>query len=295
MNVAMKPAIVLSAVLSAAPSGGSHAPSLEAETQKWHDARVARLKADDGWLTLVGLRWLDEGDNAAGSSDKAPVELPQKAPAAFGVFTRHGKAVSFKPADGVQVTVNGKPFAGGAIKTDEEGAPDVLRYGTLQLLVIDRGERVGVRVRDSEAEARKSFHGIDRFPVSAAWKKDCKFELAPEGRTIGVPNVLGDVSDVPLYGTALFQHDGHEYRLLATKEEDSLMFVFGDLTNKTDTYGAGRFLYTPLPKDGHVTLDFNRAFNPPCAFSPYATCPLPVKENRLSVRVEAGEKRYGAH
>lgn len=255
---------------------------LEKETTAWHDKRQARLRAEDGWLALVGLHWLDEGPNDV---------LPD-----VGTFIRKGKAVELKPAAKASLTNNGKPFAGGNITTDANGArPDLLRSGTLQLFVIERGERVGVRVRDSEAKARKEFHGIARYPVSLGWKKDAKFELAKPGETLPIPNVLGDVTDEPLYGTAVFTHEGQEVRLLATKDGDTLFFVFGDLTNRTETYGAGRFLYTELPKDGRVALDFNRAFNPPCAFSPFATCPLPVRENKLKLRIDAGEKRYGEH
>ncbi|MFL5319086.1 MAG: DUF1684 domain-containing protein [Myxococcaceae bacterium] len=268
--------------------------ALEAEEKKWHEERVAHLTAEDGWLTLVGLHWLEEGENPAGSDPASKVHLVAAAPAKLGTFVRKGKSVEFKPA--VPVTLNGKPFSGGPLKTDAAGAPDVLRVGTLQLLVIDRGDRLGVRVRDSEADARKHFVGLERFPVSADWRKDARFELAPEGKKISIPNVLGQVSDEPLYGTAVFTHEGKEYRLLATKEDDELFFVFADPTNRKTTYGAGRFLYTELPKDGKLVLDFNRAFNPPCAFSAFATCPLPVKENRLPIPVEAGEKRYaGGH
>lgn len=256
------------------------AAALEEETAAWHEKRQSRLSAEDGWLALVGLHWLDEGSN-----DDV---LPQ-----IGTFTRKGKTVELKPAEKASVTLNGKPFAGGAVATDGSGKPDLLRSGTLQLFVIERGDRVGVRVRDSEAKARKEFKGIPRFPVTLSWKKDAKWEPAQPGQTLPIPNVLGDVTDVPLSGTAVFTHDGQEVRLLATKEDDKLFFVFGDLTNRTDSYGAGRFLYTELPQNGRVTLDFNRAFNPPCAFSPFATCPLPVKENKLKLRVDAGEKRYG--
>lgn len=257
------------------------ATPFEAETNAWHQKRIERLRAEDGWLTLVGLHWLEEGEN--------------EAPNGLGSFVRRGRTVEFNPSANANVTLNGKVFKGGVVQTDHSGKQDVLRAGTLQLLLIERGERIGLRVRDAEAKARKEFKGIERYPVSAAWKKDAKFEPAEAGKTLPVPNVLGDVADVPLEGTAVFTHDGQEYRLLATREGDKLFFVFGDLTNRTETYGAGRFLYSELPKDGRVTLDFNRATNPPCAFSAFATCPLPVKENKLKLSVTAGEKRFGDH
>lgn len=297
--------VTLTLLLVLAATGGARAAAKRdatvtaAEHQKeidtWHAKRIDRLKAEDGWLALVGLHWLEEGDNPAGSAEDAKVQLPANAPARLGTFIRQGKQVRFVPARDAKVTLEGKRFTGGAVKTDAEGKPDTLRVGSLQLLVIDRGERVGVRVRDAEARLRREFKGIARFPVGPQWRKEATFVEAKAGESISIPNVLGDVSEVPLAGTAVFAHDGQEHKLIATREGDSLFFVFGDETNRTDTYGAGRFLYTELPKDGKVVLDFNKSYNPPCAFSHYATCPLPPKGNKLKLRVEAGEKRFAEH
>ena len=273
------------------------APSsdLEAQTKAWHQKRLERLRAEDGWLTLVNLHWLEEGDTVAGSAEDAALRLPSSAPARLGTFNRRGLEVRFAPARGVDLSSGGKPFAGGAVRTDATGDPDVLRHGTLQLLAIVRGNRVAVRVRDSAAETRRNFHGIPRFPVRADWRKDARFERAAPGGTVSIPNVLGEVEDVPLAGTATFTHQGKDYRLEATREGDKLFFVFGDLTNRKETYGAGRFLYADGPVDGRVVLDFNRAYNPPCAFTPYATCPLPPRQNKLPIQVDAGELRFGEH
>jgi uncharacterized protein (DUF1684 family) len=193
------------------------------------------------------------------------------------------------------VTLGGQPFAGGPVKTDASDAPDVLRAGSLQLLVIERNGRLAVRVRDAQAEARARFAGIERFPVSEAWRKVARWEPATEGQSLAVPNVLGEVVDTPLAGAAVFEHEGREHRLQATFDDGQLFFVFGDVTNRAETYGAGRFLSAPAPEAGRVVLDFNRALNPPCAFSDYATCPLPPPGNRLGLRVEAGERRFGDH
>jgi uncharacterized protein (DUF1684 family) len=271
------------------------ADRLEAETLAWHARRLEQLKREDGWLTLVNLHWLDEGETVAGSAEDAALKLPPSAPRRLGTFTRRGSEVRFTPAAGMEISAGGKRFQGGAVRTDAAGAPDVLRHDTLQLLAIVRGERVGIRVRDSAAETRRNFHGIPRFPVRAEWRKEARFESAAGGRTVSVPNVLGEVEDVPLAGTATFTHEGKEHRLEATSEGDKLFLVFGDLTNRKETYGAGRFLYADAPVGGRVILDFNRACNPPCVFTPYATCPLPPKQNKLAIRVEAGELRYGDH
>lgn len=274
---------------SAAPA------ALVAEENAWHQQRLERLKAEDGWLSLVGLHWLKEGESPAGAAEDATVQLPQGTPAKLGTFTRKGEAVTFTPAKDAVVTLQGKRFLGGVVRTDKAGAPDVLRAGTLQLLAIVRKDRVGVRVRDSAAPARTSFKGIDRFPVSATWKKTARFEPAPKGATVRITNVLGDVEETPLAGDIVFTHEEKEFRLEAVDEGGKLFIVFGDPTNKTESYPAGRFLYANAPKDGKVTVDFNQSYNPPCAFTAFATCPLPTKKNRLPVRVEAGEKRLADH
>ena len=282
---------LLTLSLTAAPSSDDVA----AATHAWHEGRLQRLQSNDGWLTLVGLGWLKEGQNPAGSDGKAAVVFPEGAPARVGTFTRSGTRVSFQPAPGVAVTRGGKPFAGGAVTTDEEGhaEPDVLQVGRLRFQVIVRGDRVGVRIKDPEARARKEFKGIPTYPPSARWRLTARWEPSNPPTEIAVPNVLGQVERSPSPGTAVFTVDGKEYRLTPVLEEGSpdLFFVFADETNRTETYGAGRFLYAEPAQDGTVILDFNRAYNPPCAFSAFATCPLPPRQNRLALRVDAGEKR----
>jgi uncharacterized protein (DUF1684 family) len=281
---------VLALSLSAAP-----AEDIAATTRSWREGRLRRLQADDGWLTLVGLGWLKEGANVAGSNGKADVVFPEGAPKNVGTFTRSGRAVTFQAAAGVSVTHDGKPFTAGPVQSDQEGraTPDILQVGRLRFQLIDRGERIGVRIKDPEARARKEFKGIPTYAAAAKWRITARWEPANPPTEIAVPNVLGEVERSRSPGTAVFSVDGKEYRLTPVLEEGSpdLFFVFGDETNRTDTYGAGRFLYAAPAKDGTVILDFNRAYNPPCAFSAFATCPLPPKQNRLALRVEAGEKR----
>lgn len=267
-------------------------------TESWRQRRLQRLQAEDGWLTLVGLGWLKEGPNLAGSGPGVYVEFPAEAPALIGTFTRSGKAVTFQPASGISVLREGQPFPGGVLKVDAPGVnPDVLQLGRFQFYVIARGDQLGVRIKDSEARARKEFAGIEMYPASSKWRIRARWEPANPPTTMPVPNVLGQVESMRVPGTAVFTVEGKEYGLTPVLEEgiSDLFFVFGDETNRTETYGAGRFLYTSPPKDGFVVLDFNRAYNPPCAFSPFATCPLPPKQNRLPFRVEAGEKRAGSH
>ncbi|MCE9670779.1 DUF1684 domain-containing protein [Myxococcus stipitatus] len=278
-------------------SSPATAEDLATATSAWHAQRIQRLQSEDGWLTLVGLFWLDEGEQTAGSAPDSKLDFPANTPAKLGVFTRAGKSVSFQPAPGVAITRDGKPFTGGPLKTDEQGSPDVLKLGSLNFHVIQRGDKLGVRVKDSQAPARQQFHGIDTYPASAAWRVNARFEPAATPRTLQVPNVLGTTEEMKAPGTLVFTVDGKEHRLTPVVEEGSqqLFIIFADETNRDATYGAGRFLYADMPKDGQVVLDFNRAYNPPCAFTRFATCPLPPRGNRLALRVEAGEKRYGDH
>ncbi len=287
--------VLLALVLSATPTSGE----IAASTRAWEEGRLERLRSEDGWLTLVGLGWLEEGVSTAGSDGKSAVVFPAGAPARIGTFTRSGTRVAFQPAPGVSVLRAGKPFGGGTVQTDEEGRaePDVLQVGRFRFQVIVRGDRVGVRIKDPEAPARREFRGIPMYPPSARWRIVARWEPEDPPTELAVPNVLGQVERSPSPGTAVFTVAGKEYRLRPVLEEGSpdLFFVFADETNRTETYGAGRFLYADPAKDGTVVLDFNQAYNPPCAFSAFATCPLPPKQNRLPLRVDAGEKRPVTH
>ncbi len=283
-------AIMTVMLLAAAPPA-----DVVATTKAWHEQRLARLQAEGGWLTLAGLGWLNEGANTAGSG-KTDVTFPEGAPSVVGTFTRTGPNATFTPAPNVAVTLRGKPFTGGAMKSDAAGEPDVLQVGRFIFQLIARGDKLGVRIKDPEAPARKNFHGIPTWEPTARWQVRAKWEPTPNA-TIPVPNVLGQIEQQSSPGSAVFSVEGQTYRLTPVLEEGSpeLFFVFGDETNKTESYGAGRFLYAHPATNGEVLLDFNQAYNPPCAFSAFATCPLPPKGNRLPLRIEAGEKRTGSH
>ncbi|MFP2931498.1 DUF1684 domain-containing protein [Pyxidicoccus sp. 3LG] len=269
---------------------------LQASTRTWHEQRLKSLESENGWLTLVGLFWLNEGTQTAGSAPESDLDFPTGTPAKLGTFTRKGNTATFQPAQGVAFTLNGKPFTGGTLASDEKGAPDVLKLGSLSLQLILRGDKLGVRVKDSEAPARKQFHGIATYPTSATWRVEARFEPSETPRTIEVPNVLGTQEAMKVPGVLVFTVNGKEYRLTPVEDgSEQLFIIFADETNRDATYPAGRFLYADMPKDGRVVLDFNRAYNPPCAFTRFATCPLPPRGNRLALRVEAGEKRFGDH
>ncbi len=270
-----------------------------ADVEKWRAARIASLTSDGGWLSVVGLSWLKEGDNAVGSDPANAVVFPAaKSPRLLGRIRLTGGKAHIDVGPGVDVTHDGKAVRSLDLASDEKGEPTVLRHGTLAFHVIRRGDRLGVRVKDSASPARKSFRGIASYPVAPAWRVPARFEPYPAGKTIPIPNVLGNVTQEPSPGALVFSIGGRERRIDAVEEEgeDEFFLIFGDSTNGTTTYGAGRFLYVARPgADGRTFVDFNKAYNPPCAFTAFATCPLPPPQNRLPVAVEAGEKSYGTH
>ena len=282
------------AAVAAPPQPTSH----DAEIAAFRARRDDRLRSKSGWLSLVGLSWLSEGDNPVGSAPKSRVLLPSgKAPANLGTIRLENGAVTFVASPGATVTAGGKPVTSLALAPDTSGKPTVLSHGSLSFYLIKRGARLGVRVKDSEAAALKEYKGIPTFPVNPLWRLVARFEPYDPPRKIDVPNVLGSTEADDSPGAVVFDVKGETHRLEAVKEDDSgeLFLIFGDRTNGVETYGGGRFLYTAPPKDGTVVVDFNRAINPPCVFTPYATCPLPPKENRLPIRIPAGEKTYGKH
>jgi len=269
---------VLFLIASLAGGGALLAVSTyDSEILKWRQEREAALKASDGWLSLAGLSWFHEGSNRFGKDPSCEIPLPD-GPAHAGVFEFHrGK-----------VTLNGQPIQPNSSKP--------IQVGRVSLAVIQRADKVGIRVRDPESDARRHFHGLVSFPISEQCRVTAKWVAEP--RDIPILNVLGQTSPSPSPGYAVFRLHGQELKLRPIIEEPGakeLFYIFRDQTAGKETYGAGRFFYSEMPHDGKVVLDFNKAYNPPCAFTPYATCPLPPPENRLAVRIEAGEKKYGDH
>ncbi|HEX4965629.1 MAG TPA: DUF1684 domain-containing protein [Thermoanaerobaculia bacterium] len=292
-----------SALLAAGPAGTANTstaasqPDLAAwrqQVDKWKQERTEGLKREDGWLTLVGLYWLKAGENRFGSDPGNPVILPKgKSPALAGTFVREGDAVTVRPEPGVPLTADGKPVTGPlALTSDNTGKPVILGLGSLSFYVIKRGDRLGVRIKDKESPERVSFKGVDTFPPNPKWRVVARFEPYAD-KKIPITNILGQVADEPSPGAVVFEWQGKTYRLDALGDtKEGLNLIFGDTTNGKTTYGAGRFLDTEAPKDGTVVVDFNTAYNPPCAFTAFATCPLPPAQNKLAVAVEAGEKKF---
>jgi len=274
------------------------APSPEAyrrEIDSWRATRDSNLRDPNGWLTLVGLFWLDEGDNRVGSDPRSRVVLPAgKAPAFAGTLVRHGGDVTVHAEPGSGLASDHGPVTEMSMAPDAKGKPTVLRLGSVSFFVIKRGDRLGVRVKDSQSPALAAFRGVESFPADAGWRVVARFEPHPRPTSIPITNVLGMTEQDPSPGVVVFEHGGKTYRLDALDNGDgTLELLFADATTGHETYGAGRFLDTDPPRDGKVVVDFNKAYNPPCAFTTFATCPLPPRQNRLAVAVTAGEKKYG--
>jgi len=256
------------------------------EIAQWRADRETKLKAENGWLTVVGLNWLREGENRVGSDPNFEVPLPASAPQRVGTITLTNGKVHFKPASGI-------PLKETDLKPDTAPDYDKLSLGRLMFYAIERENKFAIRVKDNDSEARKTFTGLRWYPVDASWKIKAKFIPSPHSVTFDTEVGVKEKDESPGYVT--FVRRGQEYRLEPVKEDDELFFVIRDQTSGKTTYAASRFLYSALPKNGFVELDFNKAENPPCVFTDFATCPLPPPQNRMKLAVTAGEQTYGNH
>ncbi len=293
-------AMVVSAprgIASAADKPAAVDPAYQQSFEKWKGDLVEDLKQE--WLPLAGLFWLKPGENSFGTDAKNAIVFP-KGPTHAGSFNLQGQVVTVKFAPGVNAVIAGKPATTAQLQPDTADDPTVVELGNLRFHVIIRGERVGIRLKDLDSDAVRQFRGAQFFPLDLSYRVTASFLPSDGKQTVEVPNVLGDVSPTPVAGTAVFKLNGQELKLtdLGGDAAKGLFFVFSDPTSKTDTYPGGRFLKTGPVTNGTVVLDFNRAYNPPCAVTPYATCPLAPKENRLSVAIPAGEEydhKHGHH
>lgn len=291
------------AVLLAAgcPSGRTPDSDYLAEIQAWRAEREARLRREDGWLTLVALYWLEPGRHTFGSAPDNDLVLPEgAAPERAGWLERDGDVVTVHAAPGADVTVDGTPAAGQRLVSDAEGRPSLVRTGRITFYLIRRGDRLGIRAKDPESPTRREFRGLDYFPVDPRYRVTAVFEPYPSPKEVEVATVAGTTDRMLVPGVVRFRLDGRELTLepwLESPDAEEFFFVFRDATSGHETYEASRFLYSERVAEGPVVLDFNKAYNPPCAFTPFATCPLPPPGNVLPVRIEAGEKKYagGTH
>jgi uncharacterized protein (DUF1684 family) len=288
---------VIAATLAVATGIGAAGTTDEGyrkQIEEWRQHRVQRLTAPTGWLSLVGLEWLKSGQNTLGSAPDNAIKQA-KWPAHLGTIVLDGQRVTITLADGADAKIGDGTSRSAELVDDAEPKPTVVSSGTVSFYLVRRGEHIGLRIKDSEAPTRTGFVGLDYFDIDPSWRVEAKWEAYDPPREVEEPNVLGEIDKVIVPGAAVFERDGKTFRVepvIETPGDTELFLVFADRTSGKETYGAARFVYSEPPKDGRIVIDFNKAYNPPCVFTPYATCPLPTQQNRLNARVTAGEKKY---
>ena len=290
-----RPFVLVTALVTALTAAVSAAPAdYVQQIEAWRAKRLERLQAPDGWLSLIGLDWLQPGRNTIGSAEGNDIVL-KAGPARLGVAMLADGRITLELDPAAAATVDGAPATRALLRDDSDEKPSVVRVGSASFFVIKRGDRYALRVRDSEAATRMHFLGIDQYPIDPAWRIEAKWVPFDPPQTLDIPNIIGTVDAMTVPGKAVFERDGRRYELLPVVEDPAatqLFFILADRTSGKETYGAARFLYADKAENGVVVLDFNKAYNPPCAFTPYATCPLAPPENRLALAVTAGEKKY---
>jgi len=268
----------------------------QADVLAWRQQRFASLSGESGWLTLAGLYWLKPGTNSFGSGAANDLVLNNSALAdTAGSFDLEAGTVTFSARPSGGVTLDGRQFDAVTLKSDASGDPTMLASGPLRFFVIERAGKLAVRVRDLNNPRRLEFRGLEYFPISSDWAISARFVPYPAGKHIRIVNILGMEEDDVSPGAVVFSRNGRTFRLdtvLEGPNETELFIMFADATSGQQTYGGGRFLYIPRPAGTTVLVDFNKAFNPPCALNDFATCPLPPPQNRLQLRVSAGELTY---
>ncbi len=266
------------------------------ETETWRGEHEAELRSADGWLTVAGLFWLKDGANTVGAGANFDVRLTDNfTQGKFGEINFQNGAATLKIEPNIEALSDGKSVAEINLISDENGKPTVVETGSQMFYLIKRENRFGVRLKDKNSRERLDFKGLHWFPIDKNYRVEAKFEAFKEPQEILIPNVLGGTFKMKSPGVLKFKLNGKTYSLQPVEEGDKLFIIFRDATSRAETYGGGRFLYADKPANGKVVLDFNRAENPPCAFTTFATCPLPPPQNRLSLEIKAGEKRYGEH
>ena len=294
-------AVIAGAMVVQLPTAAAASADEQQIVESWRATRVQELTSPTGWLALEGLFWLKPGVNTFGRGRTEQMRLDHpELPLHAGAFILDGQAVRFSSADQHAITLNNVPVASVLMTPDSAAAPTVLARGTLEFFVIERGGRFGVRVRDRESPRRRNFHGLKYFPVDDGWVYAARFEAYSPEHIIPIINILGMEVEMTSPGAVVFEREGHQWRLdtvLERPDAEELFIMFADATSGGTSYGGGRFLKTPLPLGGVVRLDFNLAYNPPCAFNTFATCPLPPPQNRIALSVTAGELKYavGGH
>lgn len=284
-----------SALLLLACAASADNTAYRESVEKWRNDYQAALTSDSGWLTVSGLVWLHEGQNSFGSDPSNAIVLPASAPAHVGAFEFHAGKTIARVNPGVTVLLNGKPVQTAELRPDVRD--DRLVLGDITLYVHASGARLAIRMKDKNSKLRKNFTGLNWFPIDESYRVDAQYTPYSQPKQLDSQNVLGDPIKLDIVGYLSFSLHGQNLRLEVESERSGGFFiVFRDLTSGKQTYPASRFIDTDPPRDTPtgkiVDLDFNKAYNPPCAYNPYTTCPLPLPGNRVQIAIPAGEKLY---
>jgi uncharacterized protein (DUF1684 family) len=263
---------------------------------KWRKEVDANLRRENSWLALAGLFWLRTGENIIGSDPDCDIRLPARAPRRLGIFEFDGNNVTLHVEGDIPVEVNGTVTKSALLDADQEDVPSFITFNDMRMVVVRRSKGVGIRLWDNTREQRRTFPPREWYPVDEEFRIPAVYVRYETPRIVKMPDILGAVLDERMEGYVTFELNGQTYELVASELPDRRLYIqFMDLTNGDTTYPSGRYHYTDAHDNGKVFLDFNKAYNPPCAFTDYATCTFPPQENRLNVRIEAGEKYIGHH
>ncbi|MCF8381100.1 MAG: DUF1684 domain-containing protein [Bacteroidales bacterium] len=283
--------IILTTLILSCNRQAATSPEYIEEIETWQKNRVERLKSENGWLNVVGLYWLEEGENSFGSASDNTIIFPENAPEYAGIISKTGDTVKIKVNLAAGITTDGQLMNDMVLQTDKSGSPTIMKAGSFAWFIIKREDRFAIRLRDFSNPRIAKLDSIPAFPVSMDWVKEARFNAFDSIKKVEVPNMIGGNEVYECPGKLMFRHEKRNYELLAFKEGDGFFIILGDETSAIETYAAGRYMYTKAPdENGIVILDFNKAYNPPCAFTDFATCPLPPPENRLNIAITAGEK-----
>lgn len=285
--------IIVTACSSPEPGPASFPENYHQELDSWKADRLESLTNPTGWMRLAGMYWLEEGEYSFGSGADQDVRFPEGTiPGHAGVFILDNNTVTMSVAEGVNITHNGETVDEMVIYDGEDEEPH-LQYETLEWVVIERSGLIGVRLYNKENEKVNQFTGFETYPVDEKWYLNARFIPHEEDVTIPIVNILGQVDETPSPGKLEFVADGETYTLDALEGSTRMFLIVGDATNQAETYQAGRYIYVDYPEEGseYTVIDFNKLYNPPCAYSAFTTCQLPPPQNRLDLAITAGEKR----
>lgn len=289
--------ILITVFLSGCPMTQERA-IFDNDLEEWRNQRYTDLREPDGYLSLAGLYWLEDGEHSFGSDSSNNLIFPESAPPNLGSFIIRDSTVTMRIVDDVDVLVDSSSVKEQMMLDDSDASPTIAHLGSLNWHVINRSRGLAIRLMDTESEARRNFAGIDYFRPDMAWRIEGRFAPYDPPLEIDMPSITGVDEKDTVPGAVLFEVGGAEFRLDVTGQpgDDRYFVVFGDATSGQETYGGGRFVWIDAEdEDGNIVIDFNQSYNPPCVFSEYATCPLPTPSNRLPIRIEAGELKYGGH